>query len=444
VTPDASSLGRRLADLENLAGRPGRYVVAFSGGLDSTVLLHALKAAVDAGNDVPILAVHVDHGLHPDAADWTRHCRDVAREIGVAVRCLSVEVAMDTGLGIEAAARAARYHALEAEMQPGDWLLSAHHRDDQAETLLLNLVRGSGPVGIAGIGELRRFGPGWLVRPLLGFSRSSLESYARAAGLDWVEDPANRDLRFDRNFLRHEIVPALRARWPDIASRLDRSARHAGAAAELLGELAAIDLEALGGAPARLPIDGLLELSPERQRNVLRHALRRIGLPMPPEVKINRVLDEVIPAREDAQPLVSWRGAEVRRYRGALYLSAALSPELPESTTIGGEDVALGQGMGTLSFQHDADLGLAAALVGQGLRLEFRRGGEQFRPYGHAHTRKLKKLLQDEGIVPWMRDRLPLLYAGDRLVAVADLWLADDAVSRPGVAVRWHDRPALH
>ncbi len=440
----ASSLGRRLADFQRLAGPPARYIVAFSGGLDSTVLLHVLKETVDAGRDASILAVHVDHGLHPDAADWTRHCRDVAVGLGVPIRCLRVEVAADSGLGVEAAARAARYRALEAEMRPGDWLMSAHHREDQAETLLINLVRGSGPAGIAGIGELRRFGPGWLVRPLLRVGQASLESYARAAGLEWVEDPTNADLRFDRNFLRHEIMPLLRARWPDIASRLDRSARHAGAAEELLRELAAIDLAAVGGDPARLPIGGLLALSPERQRNVLRHALRRLGLPSPPEVKINRVLDEVIPAREDAQPLVSWQGVEVRRFRGALYLAAALSPDLPGSTTVGIGTVALGQGMGVLELRRGADTGLAEALVGQGLRLGYRGGGEKFRPFGHKHTRKLKKLLQDEGIVPWMRDRLPLLYAGDRLVAVADLWLAADAVSEPGVAVCWHDRPALH
>ncbi len=441
---DASSLGRRLADFERLAGPPARYMVAFSGGLDSTVLLHLVKEVVVAGRDVPVLAVHVDHGLHPEAGEWTRHCRDVSSEMGVPIRCLSVEVARNSGLGIEAAARAARYGALEGEMRPGDWLLSAHHREDQAETLLINLVRGSGPAGIAGIGALRRFGPGWLVRPLLGVGRASLESCARTAGLAWVEDPANDDLRFDRNFLRHEIMPALRARWPDIASRLDRSARHAGAAEELLTELGAIDLDALGGDPARLPISGLAELSPGRQRNVLRHALRRLGLPLPAEAKLNRVLDEVLPAREDAQPLVSWQGVEVRRFRGALYLAAALPPEPPRSAAIGSGAVALGPGMGVLELQRGADIGLAEALVGQGLRLEFRAGGEKFRPFGHTHTRKLKKLLQDEGIVPWMRERLPLLYAGERLVAVADLWLAADAVSEPGVAVRWHDRPALH
>ena len=438
-----SALQCVLASHERRAGKPARYIVAFSGGLDSTVLLDALcKGAGDSA--VPIIAVHIDHGLQPDSADWSQHCERVATGRGVEYLCLSVNVQIESGKGPEAAAREARYTALRSVMHAGDWLLSAHHREDQAETLLLNLVRGSGPAGIAGIGAARRLGPGWLMRPLLGIERAELQSYAEAEDLHWLEDPSNRDRRFERNFLRHDIVPLLNARWPDIATRLQRSAGHAGEAAELLNELAAIDLKTLGDRPERLPIDALLELSAARQRNVLRFALRKCGLSTPTAMQLSRVLEEVLPARPDAEPLVQWPGASVRRYRNRLYLLPEELGQQPVATAVAGRNVELGAGLGMLRFEPGAKNGLSAALFSDQLRLEFRQGGEEFKPVGHRHTRKLKKLLQEEGVVPWMRDRLPLLYSGERLIAVGDLWLAADAVADTGFAVRWQQRPALH
>ena len=237
-------LQARLAELEILADKPSRFVIAFSGGLDSTALAHALSSA---GTGVPIIAIHIDHGLHDDSARWSEHCKAFAESLGIEYRSRKVTVQLESGKGPEASAREARYTALHADLEHGDWLLSAHHREDQAETLLLNLVRGSGPAGIAGIGAIRRFGPGWLARPLLDTDRGSLQDYADRHGLDWIEDPSNTDRRFDRNFLRHDILPRLKARWPDIAARLQRSASHAGEAATLLADLAAIDVEALGG-----------------------------------------------------------------------------------------------------------------------------------------------------------------------------------------------------
>jgi len=446
VSFSVSALQSVLASHARRAGKPARYIVAFSGGLDSTVLLDALSAlSKGAGDsDVPIVAVHVDHGLQPDSADWSRHCEGVAAGLGVEYRCLSVNVQLESGKGPEAAAREARYTALRSVMQAGDWLLSAHHREDQAETLLLNLVRGSGPAGIAGIGAARRLGPGWLLRPLLGIERAALQSYAETANLHWLEDPSNRDRRFERNFLRHDIVPRLKARWPDIATRLQRSARHAGEASELLNELAAIDLKMLGDRPERLPIDALLELSAARQRNVLRFALRQLRLSTPTAIQLNRILEEVLQARPDAEPLVQWPGACVRRYRNRLYLLPEELGQRPAATAIAGRNVELGAGLGTLRFEPGTKNGLSEALFNDQLRLEFRQGGEEFKPVGHRHTRKLKKLLQEEGVVPWMRDRLPLLYSGERLIAVADLWLAADAVADTGFCVRWQQRPALH
>lgn len=429
----------RLAAIEHRAGRPSRYVIAFSGGLDSSVLAHALATA-----DVPVVAVHVDHGLQADSSKWARHCEEFAASLGIGFRCRKVAVQLESGKGPEASARDARYAALHGELHPGDWLLSAHHREDQAETLLLNLVRGSGPAGIAGIGALRRFGPGWLVRPLLYFDRAELKAYAEAHDIRWIDDPSNTDKRFDRNFLRHEILPRLKTRWPDIANRLQRSAMHASEATNLLTDLADIDLAALGGRADRLPVGDLLDLSRDRRKNVIRHALRLGGLTVPTALQMENILDEVLRARPDAQPQVRWAGGSVRRYRGSLYLLPDVLAGAVAEAPIGASSIHLGTGLGRLSFEPGVERGLDPRLVGPRLRLAPRKGGEKIRLDGQSHTSTLKKLLQEEGVVPWMRDRIPLVYSGDDLVAVGDLWVAADAAASPGVAVRWHDKPALY
>lgn len=447
MTFSPAILATQFVKLEEVAGKPARYVIAFSGGLDSTALLHALQNLRHDSNDfaaVPILAIYVDHGMQAESAGWSDRCAAFAAKHEIEFRSLRVEVQSESGKGPEASAREARYAALHAELRGGDWLLSAHHREDQAETLLLNLIRGSGPAGVAGIAAARQFGPGWLIRPLLDVDQAAILDYASAAGLTWIEDPSNADRALDRNFLRHEVFPRFRLRWPDIAARLQRSASHAGEASQLLSEFAQIDLRTLTARSSRLPIDGLSELSPARQRNVIRYALRDLGLSTPTAMQLERVINEVILARVDAQPLVSWPGASVRRYRNGLYLLPENLAEAIEPAPLLSKEVALGEGLGVLKLVADAEIGVSQELVDSGLTIRPRNGGEEFHPKGQSHTRKLKKLLQEEGVVPWMRDRLPLVYSGERLIAVADLWMADDAVTRPGFALRWIGRPALH
>lgn len=441
---DKESLPRKLAELSNLAGQPDRYMVAFSGGLDSTVLLHALASSRDA-HQTAMVAVHIDHGLHGDSAKWCEQCESVAGSLDIEFVSVQVDVATDAGQGPEAAARNARYAALGSIVRSGDWLLSAHHKDDQAETLLLNLMRGSGPAGLAGIGEMQPFAAGWLVRPLLDVSRASLRKYADAHDLSRIDDPSNEDQQFDRNYLRHEVMPRLETRWPDVASRLKRSALLAGEASQLLDQLADADFRGLGERPDRLDLSRLRDLPPERQRNVLRYVVRELGLPSPPATQLRSVVLDLIPARDDAQPVVQWQGAEIRRYRDQVYvLPAAATDETVAAGMIAASKVALPSGMGELTFEAGASQGLAEAIVSRGLELRFRTGGEEIKPVGQSHTRKLKKLLQEEGVVPWMRERLPLLYSGDDLVAVADLWIAANAASEPGTAINWKNRPPIH
>jgi tRNA(Ile)-lysidine synthase len=436
---------RQLTELSVFAAAPARYVIAFSGGLDSAVLLHAL-AVSRASHQVPVVAVYVDHGLHAESAAWADHCQVFANELEIEFHGLQVDVDRQSGMGLEAAAREARYAALKNLVQPNDWLLSAHHKDDQAETLLLNLMRGSGPAGLAGIGSVRSFSQGWLVRPLLDVSRNDLEEYAADQGLVWVDDPSNDDQQFDRNFLRHEVLPQLETRWPDAAGRIRRSAALAREATSLLTDLAASDLEQASDRPDRLLISKLKGLSPARQRNVLRHVVSSLGLPMPGAVHLEQIQSHLFEAREDAQPLVTWPGVSVRRYREHLYLlpGASGNSQLPEAMPFDGEQVELPVGLGSLVLAPGADKGLSDEVIANGLEVRYRVGGEEFKPAGQAHTRKLKKLLQDEGIVPWMRECLPLLYSGGELVAVADLWVAEFAMSDVGTAVEWRNRPAIH
>lgn len=442
---NTAQLHRRLSALA-ADGKPSRFVVAFSGGMDSTVLLHALGAGENVCA-IPIVALHVDHGLHADAGRWEEHCRALATSMALAYDSVSITVERNAGRGLEAAAREARYRALQQRMRSGDWLLSAHHRDDQAETLLLNLLRGSGMAGMAGIGEKQQFGPGFLVRPLLDVARRDLRAYADTHALEWLDDPSNKDCRFDRNFLRREILPLLSRRWPAAKSRLAHSAALAGEARTLLDELADEDLALVGfpANPDRIGIAALLRLSDARQRNLLRRALRRCGLAAAPATRLRQILDELIPARPDAGPLVAWPGVRVRRYRDCIYLQAELTePDKPAKRVLGAGNNTLALGsLGHLRIVEGAAQGIRPELLAAGLGVRFRAGGEEIRPPGHACTHKLKKLLQQKAVVPWMRDKIPLLYAGEMLVAVADLWVAAGAADAGGQGIEWLDHPAI-
>jgi tRNA(Ile)-lysidine synthase len=440
---DSRLLLERLAALTE-AEPVTRWLVAFSGGIDSTVLLHALANANESERR-KIIAIHVHHGLHPDADQWQEHCRKFAGDLGVAYLCREVTVDKELKSGPEAAAREARYAVLQTLVQPGDCILSAHHEEDQAETLLLNLMRGSGVAGLAGIGGAQAFGPGKLLRPLLGVSGRAIREYAQRHELNWIDDPSNVDTRFDRNFLRQEIIPQLAARWPAVSARLRQSADLASEASALLKDLADIDLAA-AGAPGRLDLKVVQALSPARQRNLLRQAINLSGLPPPPATRLYQAIHELIPARADAQPLVSWPGVELRRYRDHLYILPAMAgvPEEPPQALLPERTVDLGPGLGKLALEPDVEGGVDPGLASGGLRVCYRHGGEEIRPAGRERTRKLKKLLQQEGIVPWMRERLPLLYAGDKLVAVADLWIAAECAQEVGYGISWRDHASIH
>lgn len=416
---------------------PGPLWVGYSGGMDSLALLHALAALPEA-RARGLAAIHVDHGLHPDSADWAQHCRLTAAALQLPLRIVRVAVARAGGEGLEAAARAARQAAFRQHLPAGGMLTLAHHADDQSETVLLKLLRGAGPEGLRGMRPLRRFGAGRLWRPLLGLARAELAAYAQQQGLDWIDDPSNADPRHARNFLRHSVLPVLRARWPRLDTAIGHSARWMAAAAEQLdadAELALAQIQGLD--PATLRWQDWLDLPDALRPLVLRRWLRGLELPTPEHVHIDQLQQQLSQAGGDRNPRVSWAGAELRRYRDLLYALAPLAPLAPdwEQAWDGRGEFALPAGAGQLWLDPPPGSGLE-------LTLRLRRGGEQLRRPGDAHTRELRDLLQQAGIPPWLRGRIPLLYAGGELLAVGDLWLSTEGSRLLGPSrLRW--RPCV-
>jgi tRNA(Ile)-lysidine synthase len=328
-------------------------------------------------------------------------------------------------------------------MGEGELLLTAQHQDDQAETLLLELLRGSGPAGLAAMPPLARFGPGWLVRPLLDYSRHSLEIYAREHDLTWQDDPSNQDQRFDRNFIRHQVMPLLRSRWPAAPSTLSRAARLSGEQLRLVQEEAEQDL-----AKARMAEEGVLSipalkrLNSIRCRNLLRHWIRTIGAPLPSAKKLSRIEHEGVHGRIDSTPLINWQGWEVRRYRDRLFLMRAQAITLPAQSLVWSpaDELLLLEGLGRL-VALPAEVGISAARWRQGeVTVRFRRGGERCQPAGQAHHRTLKKLFQEWGVPPWERERIPLIYIDRELAAIPGYCVCSPVQADPGeqaIIIEW-------
>jgi tRNA(Ile)-lysidine synthase len=410
-----------------LAGAcPQGLCVGFSGGRDSTALLHALT---QLQTGIPLRAVHVNHGLHPEAGAWADHCERTCRQWGVP--CQVIPVVVDSGRaphGLEAAAREARYAALRSNLAANECLLTEHHADDQLETVLMRLMRGGGPAAIAGIRPAAGFGSGRLLRPLLNARASQIVDYAQRHNLNWVEDPSNRDEGHDRNYIRHRIVPALKARWSAAADTATRTALLADEAATLLHELAALDAKGVVDEDT-LQLDALQVLPAHRQRNLLRWFLQVNDIPPPSSAALAEGLGQLLAAREDAAPRLNWGGGELRRYRDRLYLLHCHPDREPVPAGREWDGTApldLGGLAGQLSVARPNLWSESGPLT-----VRFRTGGERLLQHGH-HVR-LKTLFQDGGVVPWMRPHVPLLFRGDDLLTVGDIWYAEGG---PGQAMR--------
>ncbi|MGH8229124.1 MAG: tRNA lysidine(34) synthetase TilS [Steroidobacteraceae bacterium] len=416
--------------------------VAVSGGLDSTALLTALASL--RGVRRQLRAVHVDHGISPHARAWAAHCRALAERLGVPLTVLAVGVRRVRGGSLEAAAREARYAGLERELAPAEVLLTAQHADDQLETVLLQMLRGAGLPGIAAMPPVAQFGRGRLARPLLRFERADIEAFARRRALEWVEDESNGDERLDRNYLRRQVIPALRARWPAASRAVGRTARHAAEGQRLLDLLGSADA-ARAAIGAALSIRALHALGPERRRNALRYWIARSGHPLPDTRRLEELAGPLLEARPDAHPQVAWAGTVAERDGNLLTLGASADPVAlePHEWPLRGVPVLeLAPGLGRLELAQDRHGPIDLEALPDTVSVRSRRGGERLRPRRGGPSRTLKALLQEARVARVERARIPLVCAGEQVLAAGDLWV--DARIQAGAAARRRGRIIWH
>ena len=408
----AEALRRWLADHPH-----GRLAVALSGGMDSMALLHALAQDPDA-QERGLRAVHVDHGLHPDSRSWARHCRDFAHALGTPIRIMDVEV--DTAAeGVEAGARRARYAAIARTMRRDEWLLTAQHAEDQAETVLLKLMRGADLEGLAGMHRQRPLGRGFLARPLLDLPRRDIHAHALAHGLKWIDDPSNSDPRYDRAFLRCEVLPVLVDRWPGAVAAIGRTAAHLdGERRRLRADVARMLDMCRTKAPEALCLQRLRALPAEMQPRILLNWLGELGWNAPSIGQLETLLGQLTDSASTRSPSLRWSGYSLRRHRERLHAVA------------GTFELADGWSQ-SWDLRHPLALpnGDHLRLVGgriprRRLQARARRGGERIQLPGRSHSTSVKHALQDLDLPPWRRAGLPFLWDGDELVAVGSVLVA--------------------
>ena len=408
-------------------------------------LLASAKQSLGSLLDFDLRAMHIHHGLSPNADKWAEFCTSACAALNVPLQVVHVEIPANSGLGIEAAARQARYAALLGELEnhrPAHHILLAHHEDDQAETFLLQLLRGAGAKGLAAMAQVdagRR-----LLRPVLEIPHAQLLAYAKERKLQWIEDESNANIRFDRNFCRHHILPVLEQRFPAAKATLARSAGHIAEAAGLLDDLAQLDA-ATAVEGKQLSLNAIASLSPARARNLLRWWLSSHQQPLPSSQRLQEMLHQLLGAKSDAMIKVaidSARGVWLRRYQDLAYIEVN-KPEMPIAMLWQGESELYLPDNSRLLFERKIGIGLAVERLSiTRLRISSRIGGERFKPGLAKPTRTLKHLLQEANMPPWQRERLPLVYCDDTLAVVPNIGVASHlqaADYEMGLVISWVD-----
>ena len=422
---------------------PKRYVVAYSGGCDSHALLCALNELCcrdhrQLPSQLPcthISAIHINHGLLSQSDEWEAHCMRVCNELAIDYISIQLNLTVPKGESLEAYARAARYQAIRQQLNDGDMLLLAQHQDDQAETVLLQALRGSGVKGLAAMPGLVCYGSTWQARPMLSLTQVGIEDYAVQQQINWVEDPSNREIKFDRNYLRHEVIPILKQRWPSMSETLSRVASHQADADQLITELAFSDWQNYKrDDPLQLNTAGMSNLSSARQKNLLRFWIsEQCDFPVPDTTMCQLLIDEVIMASSDAEPELCWADVVVRRYRGVLYLekqSTANTPDWQQSWDLSCP-LALPDGK-SLNARSAEGQGLLLPAKQAAVEVRFRRGGEKCQLPGRNHRHELKKLMQEWGVPPWQRNRIPLICVGEQVVQIVGFSVCEPYIARVG------------
>jgi len=413
------------------------WCLAYSGGVDSQVLLHLLyqiqqQPELHSSFQLNLRAVYIDHQLQAESSVWAEHCAQQCAAFNIPFQSIAVDARARSGESPEAAARAARYGAFKNIIQPGMCLLTAQHQDDQAETVLIQLLRGAGAAGLSAMPELCAFAEGWHARPLLHISQQAIHTYAQQHQLKWVEDPSNQLTHYDRNFLRQQIMPELQQRWPALNKTLGRFARQQAENNALVEELALIDLDTLLQTDDSIELNTLRQLTSARARNALRYWFKTRHASMPSSALLAQLLQQIQADSHDNHLCISWGDNELRRFRDALYLCKVLNHDPLQVIEWNGrqsvELPSLGKTLELVQAQTTADITyvLKAELLDTPLSIRFRQGGERIQPAGRQGHRDLKKLFQEAAVPEWQRERIPLLYAGDQLVAVVGYWLAEE------------------
>jgi tRNA(Ile)-lysidine synthase len=439
--PSSSDLPGKVAEVLARAIVPGSHLaLGLSGGVDSVSLLSILLHLAPA-RQFSLRAVHVNHGISPNSGRWAEFCAALCARLQVPFELETVDIGPYGRFGLEGAARRARYDVFARS--EADFVVLAQHRDDQAETLLLQLLRGSGLRGLSGMSRARAI-PGTpvsLLRPLLDVSRDEIEAYARANSLAWIEDESNLDVVRRRNFLRHKVLPLLETQFAAARATIARTAAHLAEAGELLDEMARGDLERAGGGPV-IELSVLRELGESRAKNLLRHLCDVRDIPPFSAARLDELLRQLLQAREDAAVRMVASGWEFRRYRGRLYLDPEPASRADLRESWNGENslplLALG---GVLRFKPEEGRGLSLDKLSRApVTVRLRHGGETLRTDQRRPRRTLKNLFQEQGVPPWRRDRLPLLYSGEDLVSVPGIGTACDfhaTPGEPGLIVTW-------
>jgi tRNA(Ile)-lysidine synthase len=437
---------RAVLDAHTPVGATG-LVLGLSGGADSASLSAAVVAMGASFRALHVRAVHVDHGMQAAAAAFRDACAALCRRLDIPLTVVRVAIHCPPGASLEAAARDARYAALARELEPGECLLTAHHCEDQAETLLLQALRGAGIKGMSAMPVCRPLGRGWHLRPVLQVPRAELLAFGAHLAAACAVDPMNEDVRFDRSYLRRQIWPLIEARWPGANAALSRTARHAAEAQELLDHAAVADLALLRDGEA-LSVPGLRTLTPAARVNALRFWLCEAGVEPPAAARLTEALRQLLEAQIDHLPQIVWGDHALRRYRQRVFLTRAHPPRLEGTLrwpVNPGARVELGPRLGELRWIARIG-GIDPKKLPQTLSVHRRGGGESLRPTAQAKTQSLQHLCQSRGVLPWMRDALPLVFAEDALIAVADLWAEARFRAAPqdeGLAIDWRLAPNI-
>lgn len=436
MTDLVKSIEQLIAPINDLS----TVIVAYSGGVDSHVLLHACSHLAVSFESIQFKAIYIDHGLHKDSTKWSDHCRQISADLAIEFTSIKVDASNTSGEGPEQAARLVRYQALKSVMNDASLLMTAQHQDDQAETLMLQLLRGSGIKGLAAMPSLARFGAGQIARPFLNHSKQSILDYAKKNDLDWIEDPSNSDTTLNRNYLRQQVIPLIKQRWPAFAKTTSRTALHCAETDSVLSDCLSIYVPGLN--VETFDCHSIKALTGATQRLVLREWLMQNELQLPSQ-KVLEQIQAMLSSRSTKAACVEWGKHQIRCFAGKLYVCNQ-SQDLPGFTPIKwqGSHVNLVDNLGSLQITKTQSVGINQAKwdAASNISVRSRVDGERIKLANRKGSKKLKQLYQEAKVLPWLRDNVPLIYIDDKLAAVADLWLAEEfstALGEAAYQVEW-------